>query len=189
MKPLVCPTDRAEWRAWLRQHHATADEAWLVFYKKHTGKPSIAYRDSVEEAICFGWIDGLKRRIDDERYAHRFTPRRPHSKWSPLNIDIAEQMITIGQMSPAGLAAFERRKNYDEAFLEARQSEQLELPPEIEKALRSNRRAWQNFTHMAPGYRKQFTAWLTSAVRPETRAKRLREALLLLEQNRKLGMK
>jgi len=189
MKPLVCPPDRAEWRAWLRQHHATADEAWLVFYKKHTGKPSVAYRDSVEEAICFGWIDGLKRRIDDERYAHRFTPRKESSKWSPLNIRIAEAMIASGQMAPAGLAAFERRRGYDEAFLDARQSDRLDLPPDIEKALRANRKAWQNFTNLAPGYRKQYTGWLANAIRPETRARRLREALQLLEQNRKLGMK
>jgi len=189
MKPLVCPGSRAEWRAWLQEHHATTAEAWLVFYKKHTGKPSVAYRASVEEAICFGWIDGLKKRIDEERYAHRFTPRRPGSKWSPLNIRLAEQMIAAGIMMPAGLRAFERRRSYGEELLRHRQSNEVTLPEEIEQALRSNQTAWNNYKALAPGYRKQYAGWLSRAVRPETRQKRLREALRLLEQNRKLGMK
>ena len=86
LEPTVqCPT-RADWRSWLQANHAGTPEVWLVYFKKNTGKPSVTYRESVEEALCFGWIDGLKRRVDDERYAHRFTPRRPKSKWSPLNI-------------------------------------------------------------------------------------------------------
>jgi uncharacterized protein YdeI (YjbR/CyaY-like superfamily) len=189
MEPQVCPRNRAEWRAWLQDHHASTSEAWLVFYKKHTGKPSIAYRDSVEEAICFGWIDGLKRRIDDERYAHRFTPRKENSKWSPLNISLAEQMIAEGKMTPAGLEAFERRRAYNEPFLEARESDQVALPPSIEKALRSNRTAWTNYNALAAGYRKQYAGWLASAVKPETRQRRIEEAIQLLEQNKKLGMK
>lgn len=189
MKPLVCPGSRADWRAWLQEHHASADEAWLVFYKKHTGKPSIAYRDSVEEAICFGWIDGLKRRIDEERYAYRFTPRKARSKWSPLNVSLAGKMIAEKKMTAAGLSAFERRASYDESFLEARQSDHLALPPDMESALRSNQAAWKNYNDLAPGYRKQYAGWLASAVKPETREKRLREALQLLEQNKKLGMK
>jgi uncharacterized protein YdeI (YjbR/CyaY-like superfamily) len=143
----------------------------------------------VEEAICFGWIDGLKKRIDDERYAHRFTPRKENSKWSPLNISLAEQMIAEGKMTPAGLEAFERRRAYDEPFLEARESDQVALPPSIEKALRSNRAAWTNYNALAPGYRKQFAGWLASAVKPETRQRRIEEAIQLLEQNKKLGMK
>jgi len=189
MEPQVCPRNRAEWRAWLQDHHAAASEAWLVFYKKHTGTPSIAYRDSVEEAICFGWIDGLKRRIDSERYAHRFTPRKKNSQWSPLNIRLAEKMIAEGKMTPAGLAAFERRKAYAGSFLAARQSDEVALPPSIEKALRANRAAWTNYNALAPGYRKQYAGWLASAVKPETRRKRLEEAIQLLEHNKKLGMK
>jgi uncharacterized protein YdeI (YjbR/CyaY-like superfamily) len=189
MTPLVCPANRAEWRAWLQENHATCSEAWLLFYKKHTARPSVAYRDSVEEAICFGWIDGLKKRIDDERYAHRFTPRKPNSKWSPLNISLAEKMIAQGKMTAAGHAAFDRRETYAESFLQARQSGEVQLPPDLERALQSNRAAWRNYSAMAPGYRKQYAGWLTSAVKPETREKRLREAIALLERNRKLGMK
>ena len=189
MKPQVCPGNRAEWRAWLERHLASKEEVWLVFYKRHTGKAGIAYRESVEEAICHGWIDGLKRRIDDERYAHRFTPRRKSSKWSPLNISLAEKMIAQGKMAPAGLKAFECRKNYDESLLEARKSSRVALPPSIEKALRSNHAAWTNYHALAPGYRKQYAGWLACAVKPETRQKRLKEAIALLEQNQKLGMK
>jgi len=184
-----CPGSRAEWRAWLQKNHDRCEEVWLVYFKQHTGKPTISYRDSVEEAICFGWIDGLKKRIDDERYAHRFTPRKPGSKWSPLNIRLAEKLIAERRMTQPGLAAFERRQLYDEGFLEARESTQSELPAEIEKALRANQTAWKNYKALAPGYRKQYAGWLSSAVRPETRQKRLKEALRLLEQNRKLGMK
>jgi len=189
MTPLGCPADRAEWRAWLQENHATCSEAWLAFYKKHTGKPSVPYRESVEEAICFGWIDGLKKRIDEECYAHRFTPRKPNSKWSPLNISLAEKMIAQGKMTAAGRAAFDRREKYAESFLQARQSDEVQLPPDLERALQSNPKAWRNFSALAPGYRKQYAGWLASAIKPETREKRLREAIALLEQNRKLGMK
>ena len=189
MNPRVNCADRQEWRAWLQANHDRCAEVWLVFWKKHTGKSGIAYREAVEEAICHGWIDGLKRRIDEERYAFRFTPRRQNSKWSPLNLRLAERLIAEGQMEPAGLEAFERRRHYDEAFLEARASEAASLPPEIEKALRSRPAAWKNYQALAPGNRKQYVAWLTHAVKPETRARRLKETVRLLEQNRPLGMK
>ena len=189
MNPRVTCPDRPAWRRWLQDNHDRCTEVWLVFYKKHTGKSGITYRDAVEEAICHGWIDGLIRRIDDECYAYRFTPRRQSSKWSPLNIRLAERLIAEGQMTPAGLAAFERRKCYDEALLDARRSERVKLPPEIETKLRSNEAAWKNYTALAPSYRKQYAAWLTQAVKPETRERRLTEALRLLEENRPLGMK
>lgn len=189
MKPRVTCPDRQAWRRWLRDNHDRCAEVWLVFYKKHTGKPGIAYRDALEEAICHGWIDGLKRRIDDERYAYRFTPRRKNSKWSPLNLRLAERLIAEGRMTPAGQAAYERRKHYDEEFLNARRSDRMSLPAEIESALRSSEAAWKNYRALALGYRKQYVAWLTQAVKPETRNRRLKEALRLLEQNRKLGMK
>lgn len=110
--PLHCPT-RADWREWLDAHHETSREAWLAYYKKGVPKPSVAYADSVVEAICFGWIDGLTRRIDDERYACRFTPRRLRSKWTGKNIGIAQQMIAEHRMSPFGLAVFEARETYN----------------------------------------------------------------------------
>lgn len=189
MKPSVVCHDRNAWRAWLAANHGKAGETWLVFYKKHTGRNTVSYRESVEEALCFGWIDGLKRRIDEERYAYRFTPRRRGSKWSPLNIRLAEKMIAQGKMKPAGLAAYEQRRSYDENMLRARESKEIQLTPELESALKQNRAAWDNFRKLAPGYRKQYAGWLMSAKRVETREKRLAEALVLLENNQKLGMK
>jgi len=189
MHPRVFAKDRKTWRAWLAKNHASETEAWLVYYKKHTGKPSVGYLDSVREALCFGWIDGLKKRIDDETYAHRFTPRKPRSKWSPQNIRLANELIGLGLMTQAGLEAFKRRVGYGEQRLEMIQAEEIALSEETEAALRANRRAWENFERLSPGYRKQYVAWLQTARRPETRKKRLEEAIRLLEENRKLGMK
>jgi len=180
---------RAAWRAWLVKNHAKADELWLVYYKKASGKPSVDYAASVEEALCFGWIDGIKKRIDEHRYVHRFTPRRPGSRWSPLNIKRADQLIAAGRMMPAGAAAFEQRKGYDAKVLAARAGSEIPLTPEIEHALRASRRAWENFTALAPSHRKQYAGWLRSAKRPEILVKRLAEAVALLERNAKLGMK
>ena len=181
--------DRERWRLWLEENHRTEQEVWLVFYKKHVAKPSITYPESVEEAICFGWIDGLKKRIDDATYAYRFTPRKKKSKWSPLNIEIARRMAEAGKMTEAGLDAYNQRELYDEKFLEIRTSGEPVLPPEMEAVLRKNKIAWENFNNLAPGYRKQYVGWLASAKRPETRERRLEEAIRLLEKNRKLGMK
>jgi uncharacterized protein YdeI (YjbR/CyaY-like superfamily) len=187
-RQLHCP-DQKSWRAWLQKHHADAHEVWLVYYRKHTGKPSVSYQQSVEEAICFGWIDGIRKAIDEERYCHRFSPRRNGSRWSPRNIELAEKLIREGRMTTAGLACFERRREYGEAWQREREQLSLQLAPKLERALRDNPPAWENFQRLAPGYRKQYTAWLMSAKKPETRRKRLAEALRLLQHNRKLGMK
>jgi uncharacterized protein YdeI (YjbR/CyaY-like superfamily) len=165
-----CAASREEWRAWLQENHSGVGEVWLVYYKKHTGKPSITYAESVEEALCFGWIDGIKKRIDDERYAHRFTPRKASSKWSPLNIKRARLLIGQGKMTPPGLACFDQRLKYDEDFIGVENAGEPTLPPETEKVLKSNSRAWDNFTALAPGYRKQYIGWLVTAKRPDTRA-------------------
>lgn len=189
MNPRVSCADRQAWRAWLERHHDTCTEVWLVFYKKHTGRTCVPYREAVEEAICFGWIDGLTKRIDGDRYAYRFTPRKQRSKWSPLNISLAEKLIAAGRMAAAGRAAFDRRVHYDDRILQARRSGESVLPHGIEEALRSNEAAWRNYLALAPGHRRQYAGWLASAVKPATRARRLEEALRLLEQNKKLGMK
>jgi uncharacterized protein YdeI (YjbR/CyaY-like superfamily) len=180
--------NRAGWRAWLRQNHARAEEVWLVYYKKATGKPSVGYKESVEEAICFGWIDGLKKRIDDERYCHRFSPRRESSKWTPANIEIAERMIAQKKMAAAGRRAFDRREEYDPGFLAERSREPV-LSPELEKALRADRPAWDAFEALSPGCRKEYVQWLMSAKREATREKRLVEARALLRKGKKLGMR
>ena len=189
MSSRIKASNRQEWRHWLKENHAREDEVWLVYFKKHTGKSSVSYIDSVKEALCFGWIDGIKKRVDEERYMHRFTPRRAGSKWSPQNIRLAGELIASGEMAEAGLSAFNQRVNYDEEFLQAVDVKEIPLPPEMERALKSNQDAWNNFLELAPGYRKQYVGWLISAKRQETRERRLKEAITLLAMNKKLGMK
>ena len=186
---MITPESRGQWRAWLKENHASESEVWLVYYKKHTGKPTLTYLDSVKEALCFGWIDGIKKRIDDERYMHRFTPRRANSRWSPTNIELARKLIASGEMTDAGLAAFNNRRVYDDGVEQAKRAQPVELAPEFEKALKANDAAWQNFSELAPSYRKNYVGWLQSAKRPETREKRLRELVSVLEKGKKLGMK
>lgn len=181
--------DRKAWRTWLKNNHASQAEVWLAYFKKHTGKPSVSYMDSVREALCFGWIDGLKKRIDDERYAHRFTPRKANSKWSPQNIRLAEELIQSGEMTAAGLAAFNQKVPYDEDLQKRLAAKELLLTSETENGLKTSPGAWEYFNQLTPGYRKQYVGWIQSAKRPETRKKRLAEAIALLEAKKKLGMK
>jgi uncharacterized protein YdeI (YjbR/CyaY-like superfamily) len=182
-------TDRKAWRDWLAENYASEKEVWLAYFKKHTGKASVSYMDSVKEALCFGWIDGLKRRIDDERYTHRFTPRKSNSKWSPQNIRLAEELIESGEMTKAGLTAFNQRVPYDEELQKVLSAKEIPLTAETEKGLRTNPKAWNNFSKMTAGYQKQYVGWLQSAKKPETRKKRMQEAIRMLEKNQKLGMK
>ena len=183
------PKNRNEWRNWLEENHSERKEIWLVYYKKHTNQPTITYKESVEEAICFGWIDGIKKRIDSQKYTHRFTPRKKNSKWSPANIQIAERMIKAGMMTAVGLKAYENRQEYEIDFLKNRSSSGDSLTPEIEKILKTQEKAWNNFNNLSPSCRKQYVLWINSAKKEATKQKRLAEAIRLLEQNKKLGMK
>ena len=186
---LISAASREVWRSWLSENHASEQEVWLAYYKKHTGKASVSYIESVKEALCFGWIDGLKKRIDDERYAHRFTPRKAGSRWSPQNIRLAQELIETGVMTEAGLAAYDQRVPYDQELQQALAAKELPLAAGTEKALKTSKKAWVNFNQLSPCYRKQYVGWIQSAKRPETREKRIREAIRLLEENKKLGMK
>jgi uncharacterized protein YdeI (YjbR/CyaY-like superfamily) len=189
MKKEFFASNKIQWRDWLQQHHDSENEVWLVYFKKGVGKSSIGYMDSVEEALCFGWIDGIKKRIDERRYAHRFTPRRPGSKWSDVNIRRANKLIREGRMTKTGLLTFQQRSDYSREVLTALRQKEIQLPSEIEKSLKGNCVAWKNFGNLAAGYKKQYIVWLTMAKKPETKAKRLQEAIRLLEKNQKLGMK
>ncbi len=153
MKTLYVKNSK-EWRSWLRKNHKKENEIWLVFYKKHTGKPTLTYKESLEEALCFGWVDGLKKRLDDERYTYRFSPRKEKSRWSPANIQLAEQLIEEKRMAKTGLTAFERKLHYKEEILKVRNSKILNIPLEIEKALKANKKAWKNFNALAPSHKK-----------------------------------
>jgi uncharacterized protein YdeI (YjbR/CyaY-like superfamily) len=160
-------------RAWLERHHQTAQELWVGFYRKSTGKPTITWPELVDECLCFGWIDGIRRGIDDERYTNRITPRRPGSNWSAINIRRVGELAALGRMTDAGRRAFEAR---DEARSRV-YSYDRENPPAFTPAqarqLRTARAAWKFFQAQSPSYRNLVTHWVVSARREETQAKRL----------------
>ena len=175
--------DRQQWRTWMGKHHASSPGAWLVFYKDHTGVKSIPYEDSVREALCFGWIDSLIKRVDDDRYARKFTPRNPSSKWSDINRKRWVELEAAGLLTAAGLAAAPTGNTY--APLPAIP----DLPAYIADALKANPKAWSFFQELAPTYRRHFVIWIHSAKQPETRERRIRESIALLAAGKKLGLK
>lgn len=181
--------NRNDWRAWLSKNHASEKDVWLIYCKKHTGKPSILYDESVEEALCFGWIDGIMKRVDAEKCARKFMPRKSRSKWAESNKKRAEKMIREGKMTEAGMAKIEDAKKNGEWFKSHVRPKELVVPVFIEEALRKNRKAYENFNGLAIGYKRMYVAWISSAKREETQKKRIAEAIGLLEQNKKLGLK
>ncbi|HTG35902.1 MAG TPA: YdeI/OmpD-associated family protein [Thermoanaerobaculia bacterium] len=183
---LAHPSTRADWRAWLTAHHDRETEIWLVYNKRHTGEPRVEYGDAVEEALCFGWIDSIVRTIDADRYAQKFTPRKAKSKWSELNKRRFAKMVAEGKMTAAGLA---KSPPEDAGGAGAKPPEDDAVPGYIEAALRANGVAWTNFSNFAPSYRRLYVRWIEDAKKEETRRKRLAEAVGLLEQNKKLGLK
>lgn len=163
----------AEFRAWLEEHHADTDELWVGYYRKGVPKVSMAYREAVEEALCFGWIDGITRRIDDEVTANRFTPRRKTSSWSAVNIARVAELTAAGRMHPAGLRAFEQRDQRKDAIYSYEREKHRELPAEATARLRADNGAWEFWQAQTPGYRRVATHWVLSAKREETRERRL----------------
>jgi uncharacterized protein YdeI (YjbR/CyaY-like superfamily) len=250
-KTLYVP-NREEWRAWLTKHHKAETEVWLIYYKRQSGRPRIPYDDAVEEALCFGWIDSIVKRIDDEKFAQKFTPRRNTSNWSELNKRRLRKLIREGRMTEAGLARIDattldeakgkpskakrdgavprdvrqaleanatawknfqslslsRRAAYVRLVTDAKQDATRErrlreviarlqqntgnpddIPPVVKRGLRASPKAWENFQKLAPSYRRNYVGWIMHAKQEETRERRLREAVSLLEQNKKLGLK
>jgi uncharacterized protein YdeI (YjbR/CyaY-like superfamily) len=240
-----------EGRAWLTKHYRSETEVWLIFYKKHTGRPRISYDHAVEEALCFGWIDSIVKRIDDEKFAQKFTPRRDTSKWSAVNKRRLHKLIHEGRMTEAGLAKVDpvthgeatranpsdgdlglprfvkqalmanakawrnfrslspsRRRAHIRLIMDAKKEETRErrvreaisllaqskgdpddIPRFVKQGLMANAKAWENFRNLAPSYRRHYVGWIMHAKQEETRERRLREAVSLLEQNKKLGLK
>jgi uncharacterized protein YdeI (YjbR/CyaY-like superfamily) len=162
-----------ELRAWLEAHHETEDELYVGYYKKATGIPSLTWSQAVDEALCFGWIDGVLRRIDDRRHAQRFTPRRPSSTWSAVNIAKVARLREEGRMRPAGEAAFARRREDKSAVYSYEQRANPALEPEQEARFRANAAAWEFFASQPPSYRRVALYWVVSAKKAETRARRL----------------
>jgi uncharacterized protein YdeI (YjbR/CyaY-like superfamily) len=162
-----------EFRSWLEQHHDSAGEVWLGYWKKHTGKPSLTWSQAVDEALCFGWIDGVLRRVDDERHVQRFTPRKPASNWSAVNIAKVERLRAEGRMRPAGEAAFALRREDKSGVYSYEQRDMAAFEPEQEQRFRADAAAWEFWSACPAGYRKTATWWVVSAKKPETRARRL----------------
>jgi uncharacterized protein YdeI (YjbR/CyaY-like superfamily) len=160
-------------RAWFEAHHRAESELVVGFYRKGSGRPSITWPESVDQALCFGWIDGVRRSLDEESYTIRFTPRTVRSTWSAVNIKRAQELIDEGLMRPAGLAAFEARGDDRSATYSYEQRHAPVLPPEMERRFRANRQAWTFFGAQPPSYRRTAIYWVTSAKKEETRQRRL----------------
>ena len=163
----------AEWRGWLEKHHVDTQELWVGFYKRASGRPSITWPEGVDGALCFGWIDGVRKSIDATSYKVRFTPRKPRSIWSAINIRRANELSQSGLMHSAGLAAFEKRDGDRSAIYAYEQRKAAKLPPAFEKKFRGNAEAWKFFQSQPPWYQRTSTYWVISAKKEETRLKRL----------------
>ena len=176
--------NRQAWRKWLQEQFASSSEIWLVFHKRHTGVTCVSYDDAVEEALCFGWIDSLVRRLDEDRYARKFTPRKANSRWSMINRRRYADLAARGLLAAQGLERAPTSRSGDAPVTPV-----WALPPYIEEAFKANPVAWQFFELLAPSYRRAYIGWIETAKRKETKEKRLQEALGLLAAGKKLGLK
>jgi uncharacterized protein YdeI (YjbR/CyaY-like superfamily) len=176
VKPVYFATPE-QFGAWLEEHHETASELWVGFYKKGSGRPSITWPESVEQALRFGWIDGVRHSLGDESYTTRFTPRKRGSNWSAINVATVEELKARGLMAPAGLRAYEARAPERTGVYSFERREAAVLPPELERRLRANAAASEWFEGRPPGYRKTAIHWVISAKREETRMRRLQQLI------------
>jgi uncharacterized protein YdeI (YjbR/CyaY-like superfamily) len=163
--------------AWLEENHDKQAEVWVGYWKKHTGKPSLTWSQAVDQALCFGWIDGRVQSIDDRSHRQRFTPRKPTSNWSKVNIEKVARLTEEGKMRPAGIAAFERRREDRSGVYSFERERDAEFEPDQLERFRANEAAWAFWEKQPPSYRKTATHWVTSAKKPETRAKRLAQLI------------
>ena len=180
MDPIFFPTP-TDFRKWLNENHDQSKERWVGFYKKRTGKPSITWPQSVDEALCYGWIDGLRKSIDEESYMIRFTPRKPNSHWSVVNIKRVAKLKKLGLMDKPGLEAYRKRKAEKTAKASYEQGK-VEMDLSYEVQFKKNKKAWNYWEAKAPSYRKQCTWWVMSAKKEETRSNRLQ---ILIESSEK----
>jgi uncharacterized protein YdeI (YjbR/CyaY-like superfamily) len=176
MEPTFFATP-AEFRAWLQRHHDSATELLVGFHKRGSGRPSMTWQESVDQALCFGWIDGVRRRIDDTSYSIRFTPRKPRSTWSAVNVKRMKELIEQGLVAPAGMAAFERRADDRTAIYSYEQRHSAQLEADQQQRLEADGKAHAFFESQPPSYRRAAIHWVTSAKRPETRERRLAQLI------------
>jgi len=181
--PIFFPT-AAAFRRWLKTHHQSASEIWVGYYRKGSGTPTLTWSESVDEALCFGWVDGIRKKVDERRYANRFTPRRT-STWSEVNIRRAKALIDEARMQPAGLKAFNAR-DVKQSGYSISQRDGMTLSPEFEKAFRAHRPAWAFFEAQPPGYRKNTIFYVMSAKQDATRQRRLDVVIRVSAAGRRL---
>jgi len=182
--------NRAEWRAWLADNHDKESEIWLVYYKKETGIASVDYEASVEEALCYGWVDSIIKKIDDTKYTRKFTPRKNDSKWSPSNKKRVKKLLKEGLMTDYGLQKIEAAKGsgmWDAS--DQRPELTFEMPAEFARVLKKNKKAQEAFNNLAPSHQKQYLEWIEVAKRPETKQKRIAQSIRLLSEGKKLGLR
>jgi len=165
--------DAPAFRAWLAVHAHDAHELLVGFHKVGTGKPCMSWSESVDQALCFGWIDGVRKRVDEHRYQIRFSPRKPTSIWSAINIERVRVLTEAGRMKPAGLAAFAQRREHKSRVYSFEQAGEVALAPDDERRFRRHKKAWAYFQQQPPGYRKQMIWRILSAKQPATRERRL----------------
>lgn len=185
MKTLLFFETPADFRKWLEENHRTETELLVGYYKVATKKPSMNWSESVDEALCFGWIDGVRRSIDDDSYCIRFTPRNPKSNWSAVNIKKVEEMIRLDKMTPAGLAAFEKRKE-DRSVIYSYENPPEKLNSEMEAHFRNNKAAWDFFEKQPPSYRKPRLLWVMSAKQAATQFIRLDKLIAACAEGKRL---
>jgi uncharacterized protein YdeI (YjbR/CyaY-like superfamily) len=184
MKPKFFPY-QADFRKWLEKNHEKKTELLVGFYRVGSGKPSMTWSESVDQALCFGWIDGVRRSIDDESYSIRFTPRRATSVWSAVNIKKIEELTKLGLMRPAGVAAFEKRRE-DKSAIYTYENKPKEFSDEFEKLFRRNKKAWEFFERQPNGYRRNLMFWVMSAKQPATQVKRLEKLIGESEKGKRI---
>jgi len=176
----------SEFRRWLEVNHARLSEIWVGFFKKYSGKGGLTYAEAVDEALCFGWIDGLKKRVDELSYTHRFTPRKPKSNWSRINIQHVERLKKAGRMTPAGLEAYAAREP-ERSGVYSFENAPRKLTAADEKQFKADKTAWEFFQQQPPGYQRLAIWWVVSAKKPETRARRLGQLIAESRNARRLG--
>lgn len=176
----VFARDRAQWRRWLASNCARRVEIWLVFYKKSAGKPGVTYEHAVEEALCFGWIDGVKKKLDEVSYVYRFTPRKSQSQWSKSNLQRMERLVAEGKVMPAGFQVYNSDQRREVPPLPT------QMPKALEEEFRENAAAWANYEKSPPGYRRMTAGWVASAKKEETRSKRLEKLIEFSARNERI---
>ncbi len=177
-----------DFRRWLENNHAIATELLVGFYKKSSGKGGLTYPEAVDELLCFGWIDGVKRRVDGESYTHRITPRKPGSIWSNVNVGHVERLTQAGKMHASGLKAFASR-NAKKTGIYSFEKRPQKFPAALEKLFRADKKAWTHWQVQPPGYQRVAIYWVTSAKQEETRRRRLAELIAITANGQRLGLK